>query len=51
MLIVGEGGRDEGGGNILSNLRIWLIGDCLQLVSFQRIPLEIIFFLNVKSHI
>lgn len=43
--------RDVGGGNILSSLSIWLIGNYLQLVSLQRIPLEIIFFVNVKSHI
>lgn len=40
----------QGGGNILSNRSIWLIGNCLQLVSFQCVPLEIIFFVNVKSH-
>lgn len=42
--------RDAGGGNILSR-SIWLIGNYLQLVSLQRIPLEIMFFVNVKSHI
>lgn len=47
----GRVARDAGGGNILSSWSIWLIGNYLQLVSLQCIPLKIIFFVNVKSHI
>lgn len=45
----GRGGKWWGHREYFSNWSIWLIGNCLQLVSFWCVPLEIIFFVNVKS--